>query len=180
MAKFRFINTKIWEDQYFSNLSANEKLLFIYFISNSLTTVAGTYEITMRRILFDSGIKEEEITKILEKFRKDEKVFYEGGWIFVVNFAKNQQPNPTMRIGVEKEIANLPPHIKPKIEKRFKDCGFFNKEPKTKNKTPKKSSETHYPNGNPRFAASGAELKENGRLKYLGQATLPKNGVFNP
>ena len=43
MAKFRLINTKFWDDSYVAKLSTSEKLLFIYFISNPLTTVAGVY-----------------------------------------------------------------------------------------------------------------------------------------
>lgn len=136
MSKFRLINTRFWDDAYVAKLSANEKLLFIYFISNPLTTVAGAYEVTMRRILFDTGMEAEIIKKILEKFSKDEKILYENGWVFVVNFAKNQKMNPNMKIGVKNEIEALPPNIKSKVEKLFEECGLFKERVKKEEKKP--------------------------------------------
>lgn len=116
MAKFRLINTKFWDDTYIAELSSNEKLLYLYFISNPLTTVAGIYEITLKRIQFDTGLKSETLKKIINKFHKNKKVFFEKGWIFVVNFAKNQRANESMKIGIERELACVPPLIKAKFD----------------------------------------------------------------
>ena len=41
MAKFRYVNTRFWDDSYVAELSPLEKLAFLYLLTNSLTTIAG-------------------------------------------------------------------------------------------------------------------------------------------
>ena len=79
MAKQRYINTKMWRDNYFENLDPIEKLLFIYFLTNPDTNISGIYEIQLKIIASDTGIDKEMLLKILKRFHKDQKVYYKNG-----------------------------------------------------------------------------------------------------
>jgi len=109
-----------WDDPYIEALEAREKLVFIYLLTNRFTNLAGIYEITLRRIAFHTGISEESVYNILQKFEKDKKVFYfyDENFVFLTNFLKNQRMNTNMKIHVEKLIASLP---EPVLQKVFRN-----------------------------------------------------------
>lgn len=108
MAKERYIDTKFWDDPYITELKPEEKFLFIYFITNPLTNICGIYEISIKRMAFDTGIKEEIILKILEKFEKDKKIKHENGYIAIKSFIKHQKENPKIRAGISYELKTKP------------------------------------------------------------------------
>ena len=116
MSKNRYINTKFWDDEYISELEPIQKLLFLYIITNSLTNICGVYEITLKRICFDTGISQKDIMDILEKFDKDLKIKYSNGWIGIKNFIKHQKvsdnKNDKINIGIENGLANIPQEFK--------------------------------------------------------------------
>lgn len=89
--KNRYINTKFWTDNYISNLDPIEKLIYLYFLTNPLTNLLGIYEISLKRISFDTGIDKEMVLKILERFEKDNRITYVDGWIVIANFTKHQK-----------------------------------------------------------------------------------------
>ncbi len=112
MSKNRVINTKFWDDGYIINLDPVEKLLFLYLLTNPLTSICGIYEINLRRIAFDTGIDSEMVSKILSRFSKDKRVFYIGGWVVIKNFIKNQVLNPSVKQGIKREFRDIPTSIK--------------------------------------------------------------------
>ena len=108
MARQRYINTKFWDDKYIINIDPTEKLIFIYCLTNPLTVICGIYEITIKRIAFDTGIDKDMIIKILERFEKDNKILYRDGWLAVKNFIKNQSLNPKIIKGIMTELHACP------------------------------------------------------------------------
>jgi hypothetical protein len=109
MKKNRYVNTHFWDDKYIIELDAIEKLLFIYFLTNPLTNIAGIYEIQIKRIAFDTGIDREMILKILEQFEESKKIKYENGWIGIANFLKHQSiKNQKIRKGIQDSLQNVP------------------------------------------------------------------------
>ena len=115
MAKLRSINTKFWDDEYVMMLQPVEKLMFLYFLTNPLTNICGVYEITMRRMIFDTRLPEEKLRKILLKFNQEKKIYYIEGWIVIRNFVKNQQMNPSVKKGIQKCQIAIPEKITAKI-----------------------------------------------------------------
>jgi len=115
MAKLRSVNTKFWDDPFVVELSPTEKLLFLYLITNSLTNILGVYEISLRKISFDTGINLETVRKGLERFERVRKVYFEEDYIILPNWLKNQKLNTNMRIAVEREFEALPNWLKNKI-----------------------------------------------------------------
>jgi len=110
MSKQRYINTKFWDDTYITNLDPVEKLLFLYFLTNPLANIAGIYEISLKRMGFDTGIDADMVNKIIKRLQKDKKVYYVKGYIVIPNFPKHQEwhKNAKIQRGIEIIIDNLP------------------------------------------------------------------------
>jgi len=110
--KLRSINTRIWDDTWISELTPNEKLVWLYLLTNQLTNLIGVYEITMKRIAFDTGLPIDTVRKAIECFQRQKKAFYFENHIMLVNFYANQSMNPKMIIGAKKVFDELPENIK--------------------------------------------------------------------
>lgn len=107
------INTKFWDDAYTSSLDPIEKLLFLYFLTNTSTTICGIYEIPLKKIANETGIDKDMVEKVLTRFEKDHKIYFRNGWIGLVNFIKNQnQQSPKVKKGIEVEMLKAPETIK--------------------------------------------------------------------
>lgn len=111
MAKQRVVSVKFWDDTYIMQLDPTEKLLFLYFLTNPLTNISGIYEITLRRISFDTGIDGNMVTVILLRLENDKKIIYRNGWLCIINFIKNQSLNPSVVNGIERELKVIPKDI---------------------------------------------------------------------
>jgi hypothetical protein len=112
--KLRSVDTHFWDDSYIVSLDPSEKLLFLYLLTNPLTNLAGVYEITVRRIVLDTGYNEETVLKILGRFERDEKVYYQNNYIMFINFQKRQRLNSKMLKNIEGIVESLPKDVKTK------------------------------------------------------------------
>jgi DnaD/phage-associated family protein len=90
MADYRNIQTRTWSDSWFSDLSSDAKLLFIYLITNEHATVTGLYEIPVKTIAFETGLDAALIPAMLVAFESAEKAYYRENWVFVVNMQRYQ------------------------------------------------------------------------------------------
>ena len=88
-----------------------EKLLFLYLLTNTLTNIVGIYEISLRRIAFDTGIDSEMVDKILKRFEIDDKIKYDNNWVAIKNFIRHQLDNPKINIGMESLLKEVPRHL---------------------------------------------------------------------
>jgi hypothetical protein len=112
MARQRYLNTKFWDDTYIVELQPLEKYLYIYFLTNPLTTIYGVYEISIRRMELDTGLKKYEIRRIIDKLQKDEKVCYSNGTLGIRNFIKHQKVNTNIKKGIDKGLEDIDENIK--------------------------------------------------------------------
>jgi hypothetical protein len=111
-AKNRYINTHFWDDSYVIDLDPIEKLLFLYLITNPCTNICGAYEISLKRIAFDTGIDKEMVAKVLLRFENSGKIIYKEGWILLLNWVKHQNPSPTVQSGIKFNLKSCPDWIK--------------------------------------------------------------------
>ena len=111
MSKKRYVDTKFWDDNYIMDKDPIEKLLFLYLLTNTLTNIIGIYEISIKRIAFDTGIDKEMVLKILERFEADNKIKYENGWVIIKNFIKHQLDNPKINAGMETLLKEVPSNL---------------------------------------------------------------------
>lgn len=109
MANYRQIHTKIWRDNWFLELDADEKLLFIYLFSNDNTNLAGIYELNERIIQLETGLDKTRIREILNKFESENKVHFQGGIVWIVNMQKyHTSTGEKVRRGVEITLEGIP------------------------------------------------------------------------
>lgn len=113
MAKQRYINTKMWEDSWFTSLDQIEQLVFIYFLTNPMTNLCGVYELSKGTIGRAVGLESLMLEEILRRFEESGKVFYRDGWVIIPNFLKHQNiKSPTIKKGIEIGLESVPEHIK--------------------------------------------------------------------
>ena len=111
MAKGRYINTKFWDDEYIGTLSPMQRYLFLYILTNSLTNLSGIYEITLKRISFDTGMTQEEIQEAFDRFSQAGKIYYAQGWLWIKNFQKHQSPSIKIQQGIAYQMQDIPKNI---------------------------------------------------------------------
>lgn len=112
MSKNRYIDTIFWRDNYVVNLDPSEKLLFLYLLTNTETTICGIYQLPIKIISVDTGFEKEMIIKILERFEKDNKIKYENGWIAIKNFIIHQNyKSPKIQTGINLELNKSPKEL---------------------------------------------------------------------
>lgn len=111
MAKERMINTRIWSDNWVSELDPIEKLLFLYFLTNSYTNISGIYEVPLKVAAVETGIDPSMLAKILP--RLEPKVIHRDGWVIMPNFTKYQNTNnPKIVEGIRRELDNVPEKVR--------------------------------------------------------------------
>ena len=75
MALYRHVYLKFWKDDKVMELfSLEEKLLFLFLLTNPNTTQIGVYKILPKEIAFMTGFEEEEVSIMLELFEKEYKL----------------------------------------------------------------------------------------------------------
>lgn len=120
VAKLRSVNTHFWTDRFIVELDPIGKLLFIYLITNPTATLVGCYEITVRQIVFDTGIEKEKILDLFEYFEKERKLIYRDGWVVLPNFLKNQSLNSNMKKHIAAELQKVPDWVRETVVKAIK------------------------------------------------------------
>lgn len=111
MAKQRIVNTRFWDDAYIARLSPTEKLLFLYLLTSPLTTIAGVYELPVKRVAFDTGLALKEIAQGFSKLERDGKIIRQEDWVAIVNFVGHQTLNPKVRQGIILELNRSPAEL---------------------------------------------------------------------
>ena len=112
MSKSRTLNTHFWDDTYIAELDPIDKLLFLYLLTCTHTNMLGVYEVSLRKISFDTGINKDKILEIFEGFKKSGKAEYEDGYVLLKNFSKHQRYNENMKKSAIKSYNELPDSIK--------------------------------------------------------------------
>jgi hypothetical protein len=109
MSKLRSVSTAFWSDPFIEDLTPSEKLLFLYLITNDKTNMLGIYEVSIKKISFDTGLNKDIIEKSLKEFERLSKVKYIKNHIILVNFMKHQNYNTNMKksaIDIYNELPN--------------------------------------------------------------------------
>lgn len=88
---YRIFSTEFWDDDFVVNLNPVEKLFFIYLFTNEKTNVAGTYQISIRRMAFDTGVEENAIKNLIKRLEESGKVKYVDGWMLIRNYDRHQR-----------------------------------------------------------------------------------------
>lgn len=117
MSRQRQIDTCFWDDSYIIQMDPSEKLLFLYLLTNPLTTICGVYEISIRRIAFDTGFEQDTVKRMLDRFERDGRCIYRDGWIAMRNWIKHQnvRSDDTLK-GIQRQMKLVPPDLAKYVE----------------------------------------------------------------
>lgn len=92
---YRRIETGIWKDPWFESLDHKARYLFLYLWTNDMCNQAGLYEISIKRMMFETCLSEREIESAF--LALSEKVSRIGTWIWVKNFLRYQCCNESFQ-----------------------------------------------------------------------------------
>ena len=88
MAKYRPVHTKIWKDPDFEEYSKDQKLVFLYLITNEQTTESGIYPVTPKTVSNETGIPLATVKELLANGFKNISYDPENRCVFVHKFLK--------------------------------------------------------------------------------------------
>ena len=91
MSTHRYVATSFWDDDWIQSLDPSEKLLYLYLMTNPLTSISGVYKISDRRISFDTGFNIDTIKQIMGKFEKAGKAYRMDEYVVLPSWPKHQK-----------------------------------------------------------------------------------------
>jgi hypothetical protein len=91
MATYRKLHTTFWTDPFVEDLTQEQKLFYLYLITNTKTKQSGIYEITKKYMGFETGFTIEQISDLITHFVNDGKILYSEKYneIAIVNWVKH-------------------------------------------------------------------------------------------
>ena len=104
MRKLRNISTEIWDDIWFEGLNAENKLLFMYLITNDNTNDSGVYDISIRKISFHTDLPYAIIRESLKMFEEQGKIQYIEKTMKIMNYDKHRNCSPVSQSKMQEEI----------------------------------------------------------------------------
>lgn len=89
--KTRIIHTKIWIDGYFIRLSSQEKLLFLYYLTNRHVSIIHLYECHLTVTSMETGLSVDTIKEFQIKFERAGKIHFFQDYIYLKNASKYEK-----------------------------------------------------------------------------------------
>ena len=105
---YRQFSTATWQDPWFEKLSQKAKLLFIYLWTNEVCNQSGVYQISQRRVEFETGLK---ISEVVAELNPKIIWFPDNEIVWVKNFFKWQCQNPKFAISACRSLYCIPQQI---------------------------------------------------------------------
>ena len=86
----RVVDTDFWTDEKVEVFEPEEKLFWVYLLTNPYTKQLGIYHITKKQMSFQLGYDVEQIERLLDKFEKEYGLIkYVDSEIAIFNFLKH-------------------------------------------------------------------------------------------
>ena len=105
MAIYRNIQTSFWNDAFIVERTPDEKLFYLYLMTNPKTSMCGIYEFSIPIACLETGFTKQKIESLLSKFQNDYKriVYSQStGEIAILNWLKyNDSNSPKIAIAIE-------------------------------------------------------------------------------
>ena len=91
MGTKRVIDTEVWTDEKFEEFSTDEKLFWLYLLTNPFSRQLGIYHITKKQMAFQLGFDIQTVDHLIDKFQNEYKMIrYIDNEIAILNFLKRQ------------------------------------------------------------------------------------------
>jgi len=100
MAKYRQLYTEFWSDSFVLELTCEEKLFYLYLLTNNKTSQCGIYELSKKFIEMETSLTREAVEKLINRFCDYNKILYCDNTkeIMVINWMKYNVPNNNINI----------------------------------------------------------------------------------
>ena len=109
MADFRQIHTSIWDDNWFCQLSSDDKVVFIWLFSNRRASVSGLYQFSEFICARETGMTMDAVKQSIKRLSDDKKIYVEGEWVWIKNLRKyNYYKNNNADKRIQKDLDKLP------------------------------------------------------------------------
>lgn len=108
---YRPVNIEFWQDEFVLELSSEQKLTYIFLLTNRRTTQCGIYNIGLTIAQLELQFSEEKIKEHLKFFQEKGKLLYnnENKEIMLLNWHKynNTHNHKNIRICINKELKRI-------------------------------------------------------------------------
>lgn len=111
MSKQRIIKDEIWGDEWFFKLTSEQKLVWIYLLTNERCNVAGIYKLNKTWAAQNLNMEIEALEEVLTHFRGDFRCILFEDWIILVNHYKHQSKSPKIKAGIKRILEELPRQV---------------------------------------------------------------------
>lgn len=112
--KARQIQARFWDDDFVQNATWQSRYVFIYLCTCLPINMSGIFQLTDKKIIFETGLSEEDFQIAKEELSQAKKVLFFKGWVFVVNAFKNLKvwKSPTNWASWEEEWSKISSEVK--------------------------------------------------------------------
>lgn len=95
MAIYRQLHTTFWKDKRVGEWSKDQKLFFLYLLSNDYTTQCGVYEFNIRYAKFELDMTAEEIKENIDFLVSEGRIVFneKSEELMIVNWLKYNNPS---------------------------------------------------------------------------------------
>ena len=133
MAKYRNIHVKLWKDPVVQKLSSDNKLLWIYLLTNEQLNESGVYILTPQTISNETGLTIEQGTKgLIEGLRGLVEYDTVSQVVWIINFFNYQHASTNMLKSVQNDIKYIKSPLMAKCVKHHNIIYLINNDPKLK------------------------------------------------
>ena len=87
--KSRQIQSRLWDDEFIVDSTWQSRYVFIYLCTCSAMNMSGLFQLHDKKIIFETGLSEENFNIAKEELSANKKVIFCKGWVYVVNAFKN-------------------------------------------------------------------------------------------
>ncbi len=99
--------TEIWDDDWFQDLSRDQRYLFVYLWTNVHCNPSGLYHITLTTMSFESKFSKEELPELLQSLSPKVIWYQEHKLIWVKNFLKRQSKSSKFLAAAAKALTSI-------------------------------------------------------------------------
>ena len=103
----RPFDTSFWTGKYVRSLEPEEKLVYIYLVTNPMGSIAGIFEEQDDLFAFELRLSEQRVKDIIHKLDDDGKIICFDGHLALSKWCKHQVPNPSVVEGILRVLATL-------------------------------------------------------------------------
>lgn len=117
---YRLVDCDTWADSWFEGLAPTGKLFFLYLLTNPRSTSCGAFEVTPRKMAFETGLDQADVERYLQEWSPRVQWWPDLNIVWIKNFFRRQgNQNDKTRINAARIVAGLPIPVQREIGKEY-------------------------------------------------------------